>query len=253
MSDPQGRVEQWEAPPVPADIPLEPLRRPSRSGSSRSTFWWRVVLLGMVTLIASAAAYFLIDQPVAWFARHRDPATRDLARLISSPGDATWVLSASVLVLAISWAAGSKMWASRAGLMLSSTARAGLLVQPLKWLFGRHRPADLYDHNLWGFQFFSSGFRNASFPSGHACVIAATCAVLWLIWPRWWLAWVVLGVVACAGRVLGERHFISDVFTGGYFGALCAVIIYRLWVQRFPSIHGDGLEAGAELSTISAK
>lgn len=245
MSNHQGHAKQLSASPSTAEIlPASGLARSTEPFPS--AFWRRVAFFGIVTLIASAVSYFYLDQPVAWYAHDRDPTTRDLARHISIPGDATWVLIASAVVLAISWAAGSKQWASRAGLMLTATATAGLLVQPFKWMFGRHRPADLYDHNWWGFQFFSSGYRNSSFPSGHACVIAATCAVLWLIWPRWWWVWTALAIIASSGRVMGERHFISDVFTGGYFGAVCALIVYRFWIQRFPPIHGEDPETGPE-------
>src|SRR5947207_2472785 len=116
MNDYQGHIEQLRTQPAAPELlsAAQTPQLPVPIESSRLAFWRRVALLGIVTLIASAASYFFVDQPIAWFARHRDPATRDLARLISSPGDATWVLSASVLVLAISWAVGSKRWASRA-------------------------------------------------------------------------------------------------------------------------------------------
>ena len=103
-----------------------------------------------------------------------------------------------------------------------------LLGETFKWAMGRYRPVMFFEHGLYGFSFFASKGSQHSFPSGHTFRIFSFLTALSLVFPkaRVWL----FGLAGLVGisRVIVTRHYPSDVLTGGIFGILCALWVWRI-------------------------
>jgi membrane-associated phospholipid phosphatase len=106
-----------------------------------------------------------------------------------------------------------------------SILAADAIKNQLKFIFGRTWP-DSWDPEIlslirddaYGFHFFHSGPSFESFPSGHAAVVSAAMAVLWIVFPRLRALCVLLIGAADAGLILLNLHFVSDVVAGTFVG-----------------------------------
>lgn len=95
-------------------------------------------------------------------------------------------------------------------------AASAALVQLLKTLFGRARPEDMLVTSDYG-----------SFPSGHTANAATIALVLWLVFPRRWVAALgVLWTLAMAlSRTVLHVHWLTDTVGGMLAGAAAALIV----------------------------
>lgn len=111
-------------------------------------------------------------------------------------------------------------------LALAAFAGSALLVQVLKQIFGRARPADMLVASDFG-----------SFPSGHTANAATIAVVLCVLFPRVW-AFVLgaLWVLAMAfSRTILSVHWLTDTVGGalvGASGALLVVAALLPWARR---------------------
>ena len=95
-------------------------------------------------------------------------------------------------------------------LMFTSLAATAGVVSALKWAVGRRRPEGAYVRS------------NSSFPSAHAAAAGATMTMLARRYPRYRLAYYVLGASIAFSRIYLGRHYPSDVAVGwaiGYLGS----------------------------------
>ena len=121
------------------------------------------------------------------------------------------------------------------------------LTQALKHLTGRPRPVQFDDCTI----FFGPGYDYHSFPSGHASFAFLMATIVAAYYPRWrWVAYALATVVAF-GRVMLDRHFLSDVMVGGLVGYLAAWVFLRVWP---PLRHTDAYpEPGDSVGSKSAQ
>ena len=119
--------------------------------------------------------------------------------------------------------------------LLIAIAWSGIIINILKVIFGRFRPNMLAEAREFGFSFFSTGYDNASFPSGHATTAATIAAALWLMWPSKWLLWAILGVTLAFTRIFTSSHYISDVLAGLYLGSLLTLLLHH-FMTKHPTI-----------------
>lgn len=73
-----------------------------------------------------------------------------------------------------------------------------------------------------------------SFPSGHTCA-AFAAGMIWLrALPMRWgrIAAGVMAVLMGLSRLYAGVHYPSDVLMGGIIGALCAWVVWSLWVRK---------------------
>ncbi|QDU34696.1 undecaprenyl pyrophosphate phosphatase [Poriferisphaera corsica] len=116
--------------------------------------------------------------------------------------------------------------------LMLAIAWSGLSVNIVKIIFGRFRPSELQQAGHFGFDFFTIGPANASFPSGHATAAATLATVLWLMYPRQWMLWVVVGLVIAFSRVFTLSHYVSDVVAGLYFGSFMTLVLHYFLTSR---------------------
>lgn len=193
---------------------------------------WALALV--VTAIATAACVAWIDRPAAeFFDRHFPQAEWRLwvDRLVA-PFDAA-VLAALVFLLACgAWAISGRRLASRTRTPLLCAwacmwATAADII--LKHVFGRGwvDPTYLGD-GLYGFHFLNGSPHWDCFPSGTASISCAVAAVLWIVAPKWrWLVMLIV-LLLCAGVLITNYHWVSDVVAGVFIGVSIGWMTVRL-------------------------
>lgn len=183
-------------------------------------------------LAVAAASYVFWDRAVASWAFHLPRPWANGARRLSGLGEGVyWFIVVAVIAVTaiVRKKHGVARWALKSA---AAIAFAGGVANLVKLLAGRARPRAL-DDGVWGFHFFETGYRFASFPSGHAAIAGAVAASICLSFPRAWPAATVLWLALAGGRVLTGSHFVSDVLAGGALGLAIMVLVDRsAWLDR---------------------
>lgn len=188
-------------------------------------------ILGILVVTLPAGAINPLDE--AWnamMAQIREPWMLAVAHFMNRVGGG-WI---AILVVPLVTVA-ALLLARRpreAFFALAAFAASAALTQLLKHLFGRARPEDMLVVSDFG-----------SFPSGHTANAATIAVVLWLIFPRLWLAvagalWVVLMALS---RTLLSVHWFTDTLGGALVGASAALLVGGMlvgwaslgWSNRF--------------------
>ncbi len=176
---------------------------------------WKPVAIATTAI----AAGFLLDGTVARDVRpHRD----DLAaasRTLSRFGEVT--VSGPVLggLALIGILADRPRLTRTAAQGVAALLVAGATVTVIKEAAGRHRPYEVDPLDPWRFEPFSG--HNA-FPSGHTASAFALATVLGDATGRTWAKATLLALATgtAVGRVIGEKHWTSDVLAGAAIGIL---------------------------------
>ncbi len=184
-----------------------------------------------IALTASGAclawiAYTFWDLPLVYFCRGLGRPVLDAAEWITMAGESRWYFMILVPALLIFWRIlKNKTWTIRMFFLLACISVSGLVNIPLKWIAGRNRPVNLFEHGLFGFDFFESGYALNSFPSGHTVTVFFLAAALTILFPRFG-AWAFLpAAVIAASRVIIASHYLSDVIAGAVVGVVCTLAV----------------------------
>jgi undecaprenyl-diphosphatase len=164
---------------------------------------------------------FIVD--ARWSERLRIVARpgpgRVLAILLAHSGDSPWWLIGLALTL---WL-GSALWQREALLDLIGLAMTAAVVQGLKLIIRRPRPA-----GEWG-----AIYRRVdphSFPSGHAARAMMLAVIALILGPVWWstvlMVWAPLVSLA---RVAMGVPYLSDVAAGMVLGIMCGAVVGLLF------------------------
>lgn len=206
--------------------------------------WGHGLALALMAVVIALCMVW-IDQPLAWAFRHHRFFFDGFAALITHIGDSRWALSASLS----GWVLGRMAqrgfpgrgmrerarWLSLAsGFVFVSVASSGLLVNLLKYLFGRARFNALMLRGEYGFYFFEAGYDFSSFPSGHANTAIALAIALSCLWPRARRLFLLAGVLLALSRVVVTAHYLSDALVGGLLGWWTTRLWWRWFIQRYP-------------------
>ena len=182
-----------------------------------------------LALILCGLACFAIDRR-AVHVFHASVA-RSFERVLHATTDwakgAHWLLVAAISFLAarfLQWKFGHGPTVDRIALaslaFLASLAAASLVLHTIKILFGRRRPRDELELNLYGFRPFTLDLRSDSFPSGHALTIFCVAAIFSAVLPKLALLWFAIASYLALTRALLNSHFLSDVLIGAGIGLL---------------------------------
>lgn len=187
-----------------------------------------LMLLSMFVLVI--LSYFFLDIRVATLF-HNLP--QDWFYTISNAffypymGTHVWV-KVSIIGLIISFSLyyfTKKKNASKIILYVSSSMLVAYVITGgLKYLLGRYRPVEYFDHQLYGFHYLTSKWSYTSMPSGHAAITFALCSSLIYLIKQWWATILLFTFAICCGisRVWIGHHYVSDVIAGAYIGILAA-------------------------------
>lgn len=199
--------------------------------------WWG---LGCVALAAAlgAAVVFGVSEPpgfdVWWnttVAANRTEWMLSFAHVTDTIGGG-WVAVFVVPLLVIVAFLLARRWRAAVFAAVCFLASAGA-VQLLKQLFGRARPDDMLVASDFG-----------SFPSGHTANAATIALVLWLLFPRVWIAivgalWI---VVMALSRTVLSVHWATDTLGGALLGA-GVVLVLGAWLLPWVQRRGEAVDA----------
>ena len=113
----------------------------------------------------------------------------------------------------------------------------------LKFAIGRARPLIYDQEGIFSFAPFNMDFLHQSFPSGHSANIGALFVALALLFPRFRLGFISIGLWLGATRVIIGVHYPSDVVAGLALGAWFAFATSVLFA-RFGLIFSIGRDGG---------
>lgn len=203
-----------------------------------------LVVLVAVTLVLSAVSMLVVDRPLAlWLKTDLDPDLRGFFATVTDIGLAKYWFTPAVLGLLVSLVAtrysltvaAHERWKSRAqagAYALAVLSVSGILVNLIKFVIGRLRPRYLFESGAYGVEPFNASMGMNSFPSGHTQAIVAAMLVLYFLWPRHALLYLLVAVVIGLSRVMITVHYPSDVLAGAVLSIVVAVVLRRVWLDR---------------------
>lgn len=187
-------------------------------------FW---VLLTLSILLLSTGSFFAADQPIAlWI--HDNLQTGPITNLfaaITVLGDSLWSLLLG-LFLFIAGRGRNQRLAISGHFLMATVATSGIVVDIIKFISGRSRPALLFSEHIATFSFFRTEHLWTSFPSGHSATAWSIAMFLALLFPKWRHLSILFGVLVAASRVVLNYHYLSDVIIGSYLGGITSVLLY---------------------------
>jgi membrane-associated phospholipid phosphatase len=181
------------------------------------------LLIGLACFaIDRQAAHLFHDRiPVRWFRRIR--LTTDYAKGARWLFGSIFVLAAAVIAQAVLGPRPVLHAISRGALaFLACLAVSSAILHSIKLLFGRRRPRDELEHELYGFRFFHYDPQHDSFPSGHAMTIMCVAVVMSAALPSLAVLWFALALYLSLTRAVLNSHFLSDVFIGIAVGLIAS-------------------------------
>lgn len=176
--------------------------------------------------------FFWVDRSVDLWVQHNWAHTwvPRLSTFISylAQGNVIKLGLSLVFILIIVVDAGLEQKWSRNLLYLCVTGAVALVIgEGLKYLLGRYRPIMLFEHNLYGLNFFSSSWALTSTPSGHTVRAFSLLTALSLLHRRFTVVFLFLAALIGISRIALTDHYPSDVLFGAFIGVFTALWTYK--------------------------
>lgn len=192
---------------------------------TRRMLWgWGLGLLAAAVLLGAVIVFGFSGTTAfdTWWDRlmaaDRNDVVLGLALVLNAIGGG-WIAVYLVPLLTVAALLLARRWRAAVFAAICFAASAGA-VQILKHLFGRARPDDMLVASDFG-----------SFPSGHAANAATIAMVVWVLFPRAWVA--VLGalwaIAMALSRTVLSVHWATDTLGGALVGA-GVVLLLAAWL-----------------------
>jgi len=186
-----------------------------------------------VTALLIMASYLLLDRPLSEAALTLKPTIwHALAKYMSLAANGMFIKSLVVTGLIVSACDALKNGLSHRSkcilymcITVAVTMTAG---DVLKELFGRARPALLFEKEIYGFFPLAGDYLHHSFPSGHTLRIFSTMTAIGLVLPRLRIPALTIALMVGISRIIALKHYPSDVLFGAFIGITVAVWGWRI-------------------------
>lgn len=194
---------------------------------------WIALLVIISGAFLACFSYSQWDIPVAYACRGLSRSVLDMAEIITAAGDSKWYFILFVpTFIFFRFVNNNRAWAMKMLFLVLAISASGLMNTLIKWIAGRNRPINLFNHGLFGFDFFETVYELNSFPSGHALIPFSLATALSILFPRvGFLAFLPAAAIA-SSRVLLTSHFVSDVIAGAVIGVVCTLVV-KYYFDRF--------------------
>jgi membrane-associated phospholipid phosphatase len=187
---------------------------------------WIAVYIFAACFLLTLLSYFFWDIPLSGYCLKMSSSIKNIAEIVTSLGITRWYLVASAaLYLYFGFIYKNKLQSMRSLFVFYSLSLCGILILLIKWIAGRHRPINLFNHGYFGFDCFGVGYETTSFPSGHAQTIFTLATALTLIFPRWGVPLFIVAIAVGISRIILTAHYLSDVIAGAGIGIICTLAI----------------------------
>lgn len=190
----------------------------------KKRWYLATLLIAFVTVIS----YLYLDLPLFELLHpHRESSIMVPIDYLTELGKSTWYIILSLLLFVL-WIDKYPGRSDAALLILSTTIVSGILVNIVKVIFGRARPQLYADEHLYGFFWGKMDVLYRSFPSGHATTAIAVWLAFALLFPRYRIWLITIGILIALSRVALSQHYLSDVLVGGWLGAMTTLLLYQM-------------------------
>jgi membrane-associated phospholipid phosphatase len=160
------------------------------------------------------------------YCRTLNPTIKKIADVTTTFEIATWYIVISfILYLIFLFIDKNKLNTMRSLFVFLSLSFTGIFITILKWIAGRHRPGDLFNHGYFGFDYFGVGYELTSFPSGHSQTAFTLATALTILYPRWGIPLFIIAGLVSISRIILTSHYLSDVIAGAGVGILCTLAV----------------------------
>ena len=193
-----------------------------------------ILIVFFICSLLIAFSYIYWDIPLAYYCKKElSGSVRNIAQIITILGDAKWYYGLlAIAFIFVHFILKNKLFARRVIYILFSLITAGIVNTIIKWLAGRHRPKNLFNHDLYGFSFFGMGYELTSFPSGHTSVVFSIATALSILFPRLCLPVFTTALIIGTSRAIITSHFLSDVIGGAGVGIISAIVVKYCFDQK---------------------
>jgi membrane-associated phospholipid phosphatase len=186
---------------------------------------WLVLTFAIVAIFC-ALSFFYLDRPILRFCWSNLSGIKPTFEIITRFGYGTWYfVGLAILIVYFKFIRSNSAYLVKCLFVLTSLALSGIANAIIKFAFGRFRPVQFIDQNLYGFNFFSTKYGSTSFPSGHANLISALMLSLYFLFPRFGYLWLAFAFLVMASRVVLGVHYLSDVVFASY---LAIVVTFHI-------------------------
>jgi membrane-associated phospholipid phosphatase len=200
-----------------------------------------MVVSGAVLIILS---YHLWDIPVAYYCRGLSRSVLDIAEIVTRAGDSKWYFMMFVPAFLIFYfIVKNKIWAMRMLFLVICISASGIVNMLVKWIAGRNRPINLFNHGFYGFNYFEVIYESVSFPSGHSLTAFSLAAAVTILYPRAGIIAFPAAIAIATSRVMITSHFVSDVIAGAVLGTICTLAVKYYFDRRKITLTGTAGES----------
>jgi membrane-associated phospholipid phosphatase len=184
-------------------------------------------------------SYLFWDIPLATYCRELSPAVKNIADVITRLGVSTWYIVASaVLFLLFHYVYKNIIHTARSLFVFLSLSITGIFIDIIKWISGRYRPIELFNHGHFGFGYLGAGYELTSFPSGHAQTAFTLATALTMLFPRWGIPLFLVAGAVAVSRVILTSHYLSDVIAGAGIGILFTMAVKYFFDRKQINLTG---------------
>jgi membrane-associated phospholipid phosphatase len=187
---------------------------------------WIALLVFLLSALFTAVSYIIWDIPLAYYSRELSNSVLNIAQIITVLGESRWyyiLFIPAYLLFRFAWK--NKLWSMRVFFLFITISASGIFNMLIKWIAGRHRPINLFNNGLFGFDFFHVIYELTSFPSGHAITAFSLAAALSFLSPRWSIVAFIAATLIAVSRVIITSHYLGDVIGGAGIGILCTLAV----------------------------
>ncbi len=185
------------------------------------------VLRIVIAAAAITACALWVDIPLArWIFNNQTLGMKVAGEWLEELGKSHWVLGFCAIMIALSWRSmRARAWHYMQ--LFGSVAISGIVANIIKVVVCRPRPPLLLSSNItaWDIFAFRTDFLWNSFPSGHATTGIAIAISASAAWPRYRVAFWIVGIAIAVGRLLLDVHYLSDVVAGCLLGGAVATAL----------------------------
>jgi membrane-associated phospholipid phosphatase len=177
--------------------------------------------------------YYMWDIPLTYYCLNLSQSVRDMAEIVTVAGKSVWYFILLIpAFLLFRFILKNKNLSMKILFLLIAISASGIVNMVAKWIAGRHRPKNLFNHGLYGFDFFETIYESTSFPSGHAMTVFSLAAAISILYPRAGVIVIPAAIAIAASRVILNSHFVGDIIAGAVFGIICALAV-KYYFDRF--------------------
>jgi membrane-associated phospholipid phosphatase len=167
----------------------------------------------------------LLDKPLVLWQRTISLEIDQLFSKITHLGKSEWILIP--LGIYVIYYYRKSVIAYKTLYIWLCVAISGILVQPFKVAIGRARPSKFELEGVFSFKPFAFNSGYYSMPSGHATTALALSVALAILFPKYKVPLIIVGLFIAFTRIIVGAHYMSDIVAGGLIGTFTAIIISK--------------------------